>query len=135
MTSPHTSCSCLATISDKQILPPFKSDRRTDADDDVEGESEGHEAPDAERHEGEELEEEAQDVVDTDALGGGRCSHGSILGEETEARRPGSAEDDGPSAVQQDAVLREPLDGLGEGAALLVLSDRHQLGAPFLSNI
>src|SRR4051812_31438759 len=37
-----------------------------------------------------------------------------------------SLEDDRPGAVEQHPVLREPLDGLREGAGLLVLADRDQ---------
>src|SRR3954468_3872711 len=40
----------------------------------------------------------------------------------------GSGEDDRAGAVEQDPVLGEPLHGLGEGARLLVLPDRDQLG-------
>src|SRR4051794_35487912 len=39
-----------------------------------------------------------------------------------------SFEDDRAGAVEQHAMLREPLDGLGEGAGFLVLPDRDQLG-------
>src|SRR6188768_3108107 len=39
----------------------------------------------------------------------------------------GSSEDDRARAVEQDAMLREPRDGLRERARLLVLSDGHEL--------
>src|SRR5690606_33883097 len=44
------------------------------------------------------------------------------------AGRGALLEDDGARPVEQHAVLGEPRDGLGEGAALLVLADRDELG-------
>ncbi len=43
------------------------------------------------------------------------------------ARRPGSAEDDGAAAVQQDAMLGVPADGAGERDPLGVAADGGQI--------